>query len=191
MAKKTPQATRGGGRDAVPAWIWLLSGVVLGLALSAFALYKEWMPRDDGPQPNPGATAPKAGDGEVAPASGATDSKPKYDFYSVLPEMEVVIPEAEVTAEAAKPPEPTTPGAAGTRYLLQTGSFRASGDAEKMKAQLALLGLRASVVAVKINDTPWHRVRVGPYGSARELDDARRTLEAAGVESIALKEALP
>jgi cell division protein FtsN len=191
MAKKSPQqATRGSnGRDAVPAWIWILTGVVLGLALSAVAYYKDWMPREAGPQPNPTATAAKSGEGEVAPAgNGGADSKPKYDFYSVLPEMEVVIPEAEVTAEAAKPEAPASAETAGMRYLLQTGSFRAVDDAEQMKAQLALLGLRAAVVAVKINDTPWHRVRVGPYGTARELDEARRTLEAAGIESIALKE---
>ncbi|MFR0656929.1 hypothetical protein SB719_20500, partial [Pantoea sp. SIMBA_079] len=42
----------------------------------------------------------------------------------------------------------TTPGAAATgdaRYLLQAGSFSGSGDAEALKARIALLGLSARV----------------------------------------------
>ena len=60
-----------------------------------------------------------------------------------------------------------------------------------MKARLALMGLRAQVVTVRINDATWHRVRVGPYVSARELDDAKRTLESNGIRAIALRETTP
>ena len=191
MAKRNQQAYRGGGDggNPKPAWVWLLSGVLLGLAISAYALFQDWVPqlrKSDTPQPNPAAQAPKgseAGLSEPAPA----ETKPKYDFYSVLPEMEVVIPEAEVTAQAAS----TAPAAGGMRYLLQTGSFRAAADADAMKARLALLGLQAHVVPVTINEARWHRVRLGPFPSARELDDARRELELNGIEAIALKESAP
>jgi len=190
-AKRNQQAYRGGdnGGAPKPAWVWLLAGVLLGLAISAYALFQDWVPqlrKSDVPQPNPAAHAPKdseAGLTEPAPV----DTKPKYDFYSVLPEMEVVIPEAEVSAQAASAAPPT----GGMRYLLQTGSFRAPSDAEAMKARLALLGLQAHVVPVTINEARWHRVRLGPFASARELDDARRELEVAGIEAIALKEAAP
>lgn len=188
MARKASQAHRGGNdRPAMPAWAWVLCGIVLGLAISALALYKDWVPvvrERDAPRPNPQATP-----SEPVAEPGVADRappKPKYDFYTVLPEMEVVIPEAQVSAEAAQPEPPTEPGA---RYFLQTGSFRSAEDAEQMKARLALLGLRAQVVTVDINAQTWHRVRVGPYVSARELDDARRTLSSNGVEAIALKEA--
>ena len=188
MARKASQAHRGGNdRAAMPAWAWVLCGIVLGLAISALALYKDWVPvvrERDAPRPNPQATP-----SEPVAEPGVADRappKPKYDFYTVLPEMEVVIPESQVSAEAARPEPPTEPGA---RYFLQTGSFRSAEDAEQMKARLALLGLRAQVVTVDINAQTWHRVRVGPYVSARELDDARRTLSSNGVEAIALKEA--
>lgn len=191
MARKGGQARRGEERTQMPAWAWVLCGVVLGLALSAIALYKDWVPvvrERDAPRPNPQAQAPRDGAAEpgVADPNGRAPAKPKYDFYTVLPEMEVVIPESEVTAEAARPAPEAEPGA---RYFLQTGSFRSSEDAEQMKARLALLGLRAQVVTVDINSQTWHRVRVGPYVSARELDDARRTLAGNGFEAIALKEA--
>ncbi|HVF34972.1 MAG TPA: SPOR domain-containing protein [Candidatus Saccharimonadia bacterium] len=187
MGRKNGQAHRGGNeRPAMPAWAWVLCGVVLGLALSAIALYKDWVPvvrERDAPRPNPQATP---SDAVADPGVANAPAKPKYDFYTVLPEMEVVIPESQVSAEAARPEPPTEPGA---RYFLQTGSFRSDDDAEQMKARLALLGLRAQVVTVDINAQTWHRVRVGPYVSARELDDARRTLSSNGFEAIALKEA--
>ncbi len=190
MARKPAQAHRGPERPQMPAWAWVLTGVVLGLALSAIALYKNWVPvvrERDAPRPNPEAQAPSNGAAEPGVADPArTPVKPKYDFYTVLPEMEVVIPESEVSAEAARPTPPSEPGA---RYFLQTGSFRSADDAEQMKARLALLGLRAQVVSVDINAQTWHRVRVGPHASARELDDARRTLATNGYEAIALKEA--
>jgi cell division protein FtsN len=192
MAKKQ-QAFRGGDEPrAWPAWAWLLAGVGLGLGVSAVALYRDWLPalrNANLPQPNPVATAPQSGEPDVATeAARAAEAKPKYDFYSVLPEMEVVIPDSEVQQQAAAP-DATAAGA--QRLLLQAGSFRSATDAEAMKARLALMGLRAQVVTVTINDATWHRVRVGPYLSARELDDAKRTLESNGIRAIALRETAP
>lgn len=191
MAKKS-QAYRGEPPRQWPAWIWLSAGVVLGLVLSAVVLLKDWLPAlrpGNEPHPNPAATAERAGDaGVAAEAQKPAETKPKYDFYSVLPEMEVVVPEAEITAKAQAPAADPNPTATPERYLLQAGSFRAAPDAEEMKAKLALLGLRAGVVAVTIDGTAWHRVRVGPYASARELDEARRTLTANGIDAIALRE---
>jgi cell division protein FtsN len=186
--KRASQATRGAPEPAQkPAWMWLLSGVVLGLLLSGIVLYKDWLPvlrKGDGPEPNPQAAAPKAGDAGVA-AEPAKPEKPKYDFYSVLPEMEVVVPEAEI--EAPKD-EPAVNADGAARYLLQAGSFKSKDDAEEMKARLALLGLRANVASVEINGTTWHRVRVGPFVSTQDLAEARTTLAGAGISAIALKE---
>ena len=192
MAKSKQQAYRGDEPKHWPAWLWLLAGVGLGLAVSGLALYRDWLPalrNANVPQPNPAATAPQAGEPDVAAESArAAEAKPKYDFYSVLPEMEVVIPDSEVQQQAQAP---DAAAAGAQRLLLQAGSFRSASDAEAMKAKLALMGLRAPVVTVTINDATWHRVRVGPYLSARELDDAKRTLETNGIRAIALRETAP
>jgi cell division protein FtsN len=203
VSKKSQQAFRdggGNGRAPLPAWAWLVIGVLLGLVLSGIALYRDWLPalrQSDGPQPNPQATAQGAGEAGVAPEPVApqapVETKPKYDFYSVLPEMEVVIPDAEIKAQAAAQPPPaatdsTTTAAAGERLFLQAASFKNSPDADAMKAKLALLGMRAAVVSVTINDSTWYRVRVGPFATARELDEAKRGLEGNGIQAIALRE---
>ena len=121
------QATRGGSRPAVPAWIWLGVGVLLGLIVAVVFLGSDWAPmlrKKAGPQPNPEAVAPRETD---APIVEAKDKRKNYDFYSVLPEMEVVIPDAEISAkaraEAAQPPaNATTPAVtANARYLFNFG----------------------------------------------------------------------
>jgi cell division protein FtsN len=195
-AKKGRQATRGGNGAQKPAWLWVLVGLLLGIGLMLLVLVKDWAPllrRKDLPQPNPQATAPKESDAPVA------DAKPKknYDFYQVLPEAEVVIPDAELSAKARAEqqaranPATTTPTPNATpagRYVLQTGSYPEPNAADEAKAKLALAGFVAQVQPVTINGRTWHRVRVGPYASASELEAAKRSLSENGINAIALKE---
>ncbi|MBX3700118.1 MAG: SPOR domain-containing protein [Dokdonella sp.] len=202
-AKKGRQATRGGGGS--PGWAWLIGGIVIGAALMALLMTNNWLPllrKKDGPQPNAQATAPKESEPPVA------EAKPKknYDFYQVLPEAEVVIPDAELSAKAqaeqqaraanaaGAPPAPTLPAgaapspSAGGRYILQTASYPDPKGAEEAKARLALVGFSAQVLPVTINGKTWHRVRVGPYATASELESAKRALADNGINAIALKE---
>jgi cell division protein FtsN len=197
-AKKGRQATRGGNGTQKPAWLWVLIGLLLGIGLMLLVLVKDWAPllrRKDVPQPNPQATAPKESEPPVA------EAKPKknYDFYQVLPEAEVVIPDAELSAKAKAEQQaranPATSGTASTpvagsggRYVLQTGSYPEPKAADEAKAKLAMAGFVAQVQPVTINGKTWHRVRVGPYASASDLEAAKRSLSENGINAIALKE---
>ena len=105
MAAKKQAYRDNGSKPAWPAWVWLCIGVLLGLGLSALVLVKDWAPmlrKKNSPQPNAEATAPKEPEQAVADEVAKKPPAPKktYDFYSVLPEMEVVIPDAELTAKA-------------------------------------------------------------------------------------------
>ncbi len=84
-----------------------------------------------------------------------------------------------------------TPAAAAgtddTRYLLQAGAFGASGDAETVKAKIAMLGLNARVESAQIGGKTVYRVRMGPYGSASELADAKARLSGGGLPAMAVK----
>lgn len=75
----------------------------------------------------------------------------------------------------------------GTRYLLQAGAFQASGQAEEMKAKIALLGLSARVESAAIKGSTVYRVRMGPYGTASDLADAKRKLASGGLPALAIK----
>lgn len=201
MARKGKQAVRNGGFLAW--WIWVLIGVAGGALLMLLVVRGGLLPitrEQTGPQPNPQATAPHGSEPGVADqaAAEAKPKKPSYDFYSVLPEKEVVIPDAEITAQAKAESQQTQqaqqtgatppPAAAGNGYLLQVGSFPNAGDAESMKAKLALQGFRAAIQPVTINGKTWNRVRLGPYRSAGDLEAAKQKLSAAGISAIALKE---
>jgi cell division protein FtsN len=192
MAKRASQAYRGSDRKPLPFWVWLLAGIVIGLALAAVAFQQGWVPElrgARGPQPDARAEPPAAGDAGVRPAAEA-ERKPQFDFYTLLPEMETVIPTEEIRREAEQPTTtpPAAPDAApASRLYLQAGSFRSTPEAEQMKARLALFGVRAQVVPVTVNGTDWFRVRAGPFEDARSLDAARATLEANGISTIALR----
>lgn len=101
---KGRQAVRNGS-SGMPGWSWALIGILAGALLMAFAMRGTWMPmmhQQDGPAPNPQATAQKGSDpGVVDQAEPEKPKKPSYDFYSVLSEKEVRIPDAEIRAQAS------------------------------------------------------------------------------------------
>jgi cell division protein FtsN len=181
---------RKSGRNSrgTPAWLWLLGGILLGLGLAYYLWSKGFIPQ---PRVNSAATeesseqiSPTGGD-EVAPASNEPRKSP-YDFFTVLPEMEVVVPEQELK-EKSRPAETLATQADSGSYLLQVGSFRENSDAEQLKARLALLGVAARIQKVTVNDATWHRVRVGPVNGVRAADEMRTRLSANGIESLVMK----
>lgn len=192
MAKRASQAFRGSDRRPLPFWVWLLAGIGIGLAMAAVAFHQGWVPElrgDRGPRPDARAEPAPSGDAGVRPAAEA-ERKPQFDFYTLLPEMETVIPAEEIRREAAQPPASPDPKAtepAKGRLFLQAASFRSSAEAEQMKARLALFGFRAQVIAVNVNGVDWFRVRAGPFDDARALEAARATLEANGIKAMAVR----
>lgn len=191
--KKSRQAVRNGG---VPAWLWVLIGLIGGALLMVWMVRGNYLPitrQQQGPAANPQATAPRASAPGLADQNNHTASKshkPNYDFYSMLPEKDVVIPDAEISkqAKAESTPGASAPAAtSGGAYLLQVGSFPSASDAEAMKAKLALQGFVAEVKPVNINGKTWNRVRIGPFSSAAKLEKAKQQLTSAGIPAIALK----
>ncbi len=75
----------------------------------------------------------------------------------------------------------------GARYILQAGAFGASGDAEEVKARIAMLGLGARVESGQANGRTVYRVRMGPYASASELAQAKQKLADSGLPAMAIK----
>jgi cell division protein FtsN len=183
------QAKRGGSKSGVPAWIWLLAGLLLGLGLSAFVLLREGQNgRSLAPTPNPSAQAPRESEPPVAQkAEAPRDTKPRYDFYTVLAEREVQIPDNELAAQAQAEAAQAKP-ADSAKYLLQAGAFGNAADAEAVKARLALTGVVARVETGTVNGKPVFRVRLGPYASAGDLAAAKRQLADNGIaDAIAIR----
>ena len=185
-------AVRDDQRPGIPGWIWLAIGMLMGLGLAVFLMLSGLMPRQpeglERPIPRPDAEPASSTPVEdlSQPAAGEKDEwKPRYDFYTVLPEMEVVVPEQELRKRIDKREQQA---ANRGPYVIQVGSFRQFGDADRTKAQLALLGIVARIKQVTINDATWHRVRVGPFESVRETDRVKQELQNSGHEVLVLSE---
>jgi cell division protein FtsN len=100
---------KGKGRQAVrnssggfPAWAGILVGILIGALVVVVLMRHSLVPMaPKGPQPNPEATAQPGSDEGLTPPAGTTaPKKPQYDFYSVLSEKEVRIPDSEISAQA-------------------------------------------------------------------------------------------
>ena len=204
------QAVRNGG-SGIPGWGLFLAGVVVGLIVMGIIAHKGLIPslrRTDQPQANPNAVAAQGSSPGIA-SSSASSSASQFDFYKVLPEKEVVIPNAELSAmakaeqqkaAAANNTSTSAPASAtataGTNstsassggYVLQVGAFPKASDADAMKAKLALQGFTAHVQAVTLDGQVWNRVRIGPFASATKLQEVQKQLASAGIHGIPLKE---
>jgi cell division protein FtsN len=95
----------------------------------------------------------------------------------------VATPSSPTDATDAAPPA----AVADAPYILQAGAFGASGDAEAIKAKVALLGLSARVESAAISGKTVYRVRMGPYATASELAEAKRKLANGGLPALAIK----
>jgi len=124
------------------------------------------------------AEAPKSA--KAATEAKAADTKPRFDFYRILPGQEEPVTEKQVR-EAAKQADKA--GAARETYILQAGSFQNPADADNLKAKLALLGLEASVEPTNLAEKGiWYRVRVGPYTRVDEMNRIRQQMAENGIE---------
>lgn len=177
-------ASRGGGGSM---FIGILIGLVLGLGIAlGVAWYINKMPNPF--QQKAPSAKPDNGKSAAEPAKGTdkgsktADTKPRFDFYKILPGVEE--PATDQQLRDAK----SAPSAAKESFYLQAGAFQNAPDADNLKARLALLGVQASIQTTTLPDRGvWHRVRLGPYGSVEELNRTRDTLKNNGVDTTLIK----
>lgn len=182
---------------AAPGWMWMLAGLSIGLFVALLVYLKDNSQGGDArttlaPVVEKGQAAIKEAVSKIAEKipsdnrsseeSGSEDKKPRFDFYNLLPEMEVFIPPQTLEDERErKSTESIT-------YYLQVGSFKNFADADRLRAQLVLSNFETHIQRVTVNDTQtWHRVRVGPFQSARKMDKVRNRLRAQSIDPIVLK----
>mgnify|MGYP001814293482 FL=1 len=207
------RATSRKRRKAVSPWLGMTVGLLVGLFVAFLVYIKMLAPKTPGEVSATTEVAPQATPKEVRQTNGTQTPhppKPRFVFYSELPEMEVIVPEEEIRASVAQPPpiipkqpestgqpegtgqQPATVSArpappAETSYL-QAGSFRGADQADRFKAKLALMGFETDIQTITINNKDtYHRVRVGPYSDLRTLDKARSRLRKEGIETRTVK----
>ncbi len=208
---QTTRSRRRSGGQSLPGWLWGLGGLTAGLFV-ALLVHLNQGPAPTAAEGLDALFADRREDGDATDEASADPArdKPTFEFYRLLPEQEVAIPDAEpqtppmgeeppapdLAEEDPERDEPASGDRAGStpsprtdgRFLLQAGSFRGADDADRLKASLALLGVEAQVQEVELTGGEvWHRVRIGPFADQNEINAVRGRLKENDVETILLK----
>jgi cell division protein FtsN len=186
LARATP---RRGKQGHSCLWSFLLGGM-----LGAFGVGLYWTQNPNALQAPPAASPAKVERPAAAP--------PSFEFPNLLRDTEVDIapppppppaaprpePPAAVDTVQPAPPAPAVPTSSnGKGFVVQVGSFRRASDADRLKAELALLGISSRVEKATIpSGETYHRVRAGPYADQAALDKVRALLKRNGKDAMTI-----
>jgi cell division protein FtsN len=171
--------------QAFSAWAGFGIGLALGLAvaLAVHLHYRGLVQAAGEPVPAPSQTpASSVAADDSAVVAGDTQADPELDFYDLLPKQEVEVPEGSRAANDAGLRAPLPTG----DVVLQAGSFKQATEAEKMQAQLALVGITAKIQRASVDDETWYRVRIGPIATVEELRGIQTKLREAEIAATAV-----
>jgi len=111
-----------------------------------------------------------------------TPEEPRFDFYTILPETEIVVPDYEINTRSRE--EQFGKRKKTSKYLMQAGSFRQFSEADKLRARLALMGIESRIEKAKIGNAVWNRVKIGPYSNSSSVSVIKKRLKQNGIDII-------
>jgi cell division protein FtsN len=121
-------------------------------------------------------------DGAITPPAVATTTAPPAPTTakSATPEPK----------SAKLPPQnPTQTNAdRSENYLLQVASVKDYSEADRLKAQLSMLGFNVSIQKTTVNGQAWNRVYVGPFSSKQQALEKQQNLRENNVSSMMIKQ---
>ena len=104
--------------------------------------------------------------------------EPRYDFYTILPQAETVVPDYEIKSRVR---EQLVGKTKTVKYVMQTGSFRDAAEADRRKGKLAKLGIESWIEKAKVGEVSWYRVKVGPYDNPSSVATIKDLLQKNGI----------
>lgn len=185
-------AEKRNSRNSAPKKSMPWGPMFLSFAVGAFIMFLLHI------KDNPTVVTPEKKAIEKKVSKNKNGVEPTFEFYTLLPEMEVVV-ETPKKTQAPVITLPTTPtentdkqstdkAVDKVSYLLQVGSFRKAADADAYKAKLAFLGVESRVQTVTIdNKDTWHRVQIGPVIGRDKADALQKQLKENSIESLLMR----
>jgi DedD protein len=118
----------------------------------------------------------------IAGTAGSGTSEPVTPAPPAAPAADPVRPPAAVAAAPASAPAapPAAVSPAGSRFVVNLGSYSQRGNAEALLARLRAAGMTVYSEAIEVDGKPATRLRGGPFASRAEAEAAR--LQARRVE---------
>lgn len=106
---------------------------------------------------------------------------PQFDFYTILPERDIIVSDHEIKMRARE----EAIGKVNTKYYtMQAGSFKTAIEAEQLSARLATMGIDAKVQKAKVGEVTWYRVKLGPYAQMSSVSTLRTRLRQNGIDVV-------
>jgi len=173
-------------RSKVSVWRWMLITAII-ISFAVFLVYlatshKEATPTTLEVSANKTLTEKSATPKEEKkPEVKQTPQPPQFDFYTILPEKEVIVPEYEIKTRTR---EEHVGKAKEAQYILQVGSFKTYKEAETLKTKLASMGMESTIQKQKIGIISWYRVKMGPYTHMPSINTIRGRLRQNGIDVI-------
>lgn len=192
--KPRPQGNKAGRhrpdydqKPGVALWKWMLITAII-ISFAVFLVYlwssasKPTAPQNTQTEPNKTTTENTGGPQQEQKADIKLEPKlPQFDFYTILPEKEVVVPEYEIKTRTR---EERVGKAKETHYIMQAGSFKTFKEADQLRAKLASMGINSKVQKGKVGIVNWYRVKMGPYAQADSINAIRARLRQNGIDII-------
>ncbi|MGZ4970342.1 MAG: SPOR domain-containing protein [Methylobacter sp.] len=171
--------------QSLSLWRWMLITALI-ISFVVFLVYiRSTGSKQVSAQPD---TPAKAEEMKVeAPKQEKTETGPvlpQFDFYTILPEKEVIVPDYEINTRAR---EERVGQAKTASYILQAGSFRDFKDADSLRAKLALMGIESKVEKAKVGNVVWNRVKMGPYTQMTSVSTIRGRLRENGIDVVVME----
>ena len=158
VAKKKTTAKEASAVRPLPGWIWLLTGLIIGLSATFFPKLNEHFNQTD--------------EAETVAANTELETR-DFTFYTLLPEVDVVVDVA---------PRPSTDSAVkqpvdkSILFVLQMGSFKDKQEATRLQTQLVSFDISANIQDVRVDGSQWFRVTIGPSHDKAHLTQIQKKL---------------
>ncbi len=175
-----------GAQKSLSLWRWMLITALI-IAFVVFLVYLSSLgSKQKLPEQAPAAT-PNTAQTEAPKLEKKPDLEPvlpQFDFYTILPEKEVIVPDHEINTRTR---EERVGQAKTASYILQAGSFREFKDADGLRAKLALMGIESKVEKAKVGNVVWNRVKMGPYTQMASVSTIRSRLRENGIDVLVIE----
>ena len=178
----------GAQQPKIALWKWMLIVAII-ITFAVFLFYlKTSATRQLNLQQSPQTTEKKSGsenkvsvDQEKKLEVKVEPKGPQFDFYTILPDKEVVVPEYEIKTRAR---EERVGKAKEAHYIMQAGSFKTAKEADKLRDKLASMGIESKVQKGKVGSVNWYRVKLGPFAQADSISAIRSRLRQNNVDVV-------
>lgn len=131
---------------------------------------------------------------QKAPKPVKQDEKPqepRFDFYTILPSLEVIVPEHEIKARIREERLGTDKKKAiekkGGKYIMQAGSFRDFVEAQRLRDKLIAMGVESRIEKAQVGEVVWNRIKIGPYSGMNTVMTIKTRLRNSGIDALVLE----